>query len=46
MFTYYRTYAKTIYIAHDNFDELHALSRALIELSLYFLYILVMAQDT
>ena len=23
-----RTYAKTLYIAHDNFDELHALSRA------------------
>ncbi|MDE5110158.1 MAG: hypothetical protein O4753_02390, partial [Trichodesmium sp. St7_bin2_1] len=42
----YRTYAKTLYIAHDNFDELHALSRALIELSLYFLYILVMGQDT
>ena len=32
MFTYYRIYAKTIYIAHDNFDELHALSRALAEL--------------
>ena len=32
MFTYYRTYAKTPYIAHDNFDELHALSRALAEL--------------
>ena len=27
-----RTYAKTPYIAHDNFDELHALSRALAEL--------------
>ena len=27
-----RTYAKTLYIAHDNFDELHALSRALAEL--------------
>ena len=23
-----RTYAKTLYIAHDNFEELHALSRA------------------
>ena len=36
LFTYnsllYRTYAKTLYIAHDNFDELHALSRALAEL--------------
>ena len=28
----HRTYAKTLYIAHDNFDELHALSRALAEL--------------
>ena len=27
-----RTYAKTLYIAHDNFDELHALSRALAQL--------------
>ena len=27
-----RTYAKTPYIAHSNFDELHALSRALAEL--------------
>ena len=27
-----RTYAKTLYIAHENFDELHALSRALAEL--------------
>ena len=27
-----RTYAKTLYIAHDNFDELYALSCALAEL--------------
>ena len=27
-----RTYAKTLHIAHDNFDELHALSHALAEL--------------
>jgi hypothetical protein len=27
-----RTYAKTLYIAHNNFDELHALSRALAQL--------------
>jgi hypothetical protein len=27
-----RTYAKTLHIAHDNFDELHALSRGLAEL--------------
>jgi hypothetical protein len=26
---YNRTYAKTPYIAHNNFDELHALSRAI-----------------
>ena len=27
-----RTYAKTLYIAHDNFDELHPLSHALAQL--------------
>jgi len=27
-----KTYAKTLYIAHENFDELHALSRGLAEL--------------
>ena len=27
-----RTYAKKLYIVHDNFDELYALSRALVEL--------------
>ena len=27
-----RTYTKTLHIAHDNFDELHALSHALEEL--------------
>ena len=25
----HRTYAKTLYIAHDNFDELHALSHGI-----------------
>jgi hypothetical protein len=30
-FDFNRTYAKTLYIAHDNFDELHALSCALAE---------------
>ena len=29
-----RTQAKTLYIAHDNFDKLHALSYALAELGL------------
>ena len=27
-----RTYAKTLYIAHENFDGLHSFSRALAEL--------------
>ena len=29
---YFRTYAKTLYIAHDNFDELHTLSHGLAQL--------------
>ena len=32
MIILFKTYAKTLYIAHDNFDELHALSRGLAQL--------------
>ena len=29
---YHRTYSNTLYIAHDNFDEIHAFSHGLAEL--------------